>query len=82
MLKIYLLLIFFIMLVVSVMMMMMMMMMTMRMPPKCVLGEGRAVPIFGEICSWRPLSTLLCCSTSKKYLQALLSALYLQAPVL
>ena len=69
------------MLVVSVMMMMMMMM-TMRMPPKCVLGEGRAVPIFGEICSWRPLSTLLCCSTSKKYLQALLSALYLQAPVL
>ena len=78
MLKIYLLLIFFIMLVVSVMMMMT----TMRMPPKCVLGEGRAVPIFGEICSWRPLSTLLCCSTSKKYLQALLSALYLQAPVL
>ena len=30
-----------------------MMMMTMQF--KCVLGEGRAVPIFGEICSSRPI---------------------------
>ena len=38
------------------------MMMMMRMPSKCVLGECRAVPIFGEICSWRP--PLLCSSPS------------------
>ena len=49
------------MLKIKMLVVLVMMMMSMRMPSKCVLGEGEAVPIFGEICSSRPL-TLLCCS--------------------